>query len=123
MYESLLRELLDRVPGARGAVFCDEFGEAVQALGTSGRSAPFEVDDYDLKVAGAQLAEPLDVVGTTVREMGRVRECTIRGERETLLVHTLPDRYYLVLCLAPHASAAVARERMRDVAAKLAREI
>ena len=123
MFDVILKELIDSVPGARGAVFCDPLGETVNAVGASGRTAPHEQDDFDLRVAGAQLATPLELAARDNEHVGPILEATITGPRETLLVHLLKDGYYLVLCLEPRALSGLGRHRLRQVAARVDAEI
>lgn len=126
MFSRILRQLVESVPGARGAIFCDEEGEAVETFGISGEKArnAREIDDFDLKVAGAQLAEPLDVARAMAAELlGRPLELCIRGKNETLLLHTLPDGYYLVLCLSPRALTGIGQEQLKLAASRVIREM
>lgn len=121
MYDGILQELLDRVPGARGAVFCDDMGESVNAVGASGRTSRGTVNDFDLRIAGAQLATPLERVRLNSAEnIGNVGELLIRGPRETLLVHILPEGYYLVLCLEPDALTSRGAHELRLAARRVA---
>lgn len=124
MFDAVLAELVSRVPGARGAVFCDGFGESVTAIGASGRASPSTLNDFELRIAGAQLATPLELMALHARpNIGTVRELTIHGAAETILLQTLPDEYYLVLCIEPGALTARARRELRRTAVTVAREI
>lgn len=124
MFDVILRELIEATPGARGAVFCDSEGETVNSVGASGHRNPNKLDDYDLRVAGAQLATPIDLTLANATEtIGSLRECVIHGPQETLLVHILPDGYYLVLCLEPGSLTALAMHRLRHTAKRVAVEI
>ncbi len=55
--------------------------------------------------------------------LGRLQEFRVDGARETLLVHLLPDGYYVVLCLEPSALASVARFHLQRIGRELAKEI
>jgi hypothetical protein len=124
MFDVILRELIDATPGARGAVFCDREGETVNSVGASGQTNPELLNDYDLRVAGAQLATPIDLALTNAREsMGLLQECVIHGPRETLLVSVLPDGYYIVLCMEPGALTSRAMFRLRGAAKRVVEEI
>lgn len=115
---------MDSVPGTRGIVFCDSQGETVNSLGASGRHAPDLLYDYDLRVAGAQLAEPLDLAQANASEtLGMLRECVIAGGSEILLIHTLPDGYYLLMCLQPGALVSRAMQSLRHTAKLVAVEM
>lgn len=124
MFIRILQLLVEGIPGARGAVFCDGEGEAVQSFGFSGPNSAASKDDYELKIAGAQLAEPLDIAGAEAAELlGNTLELCIRGKHETLLVHTLPDGYYLLVCLEPHALVALGQVRLREAARRVRQEM
>ena len=123
MYDGMLRALVASVPGARGAVFCDPEGEAVSSVGASGRTSPESLDDFDLKVTGAQLATPLERVEQARDDLGALREMVVRGKKETLVVHSLKDGYYLVVCLAPSALASRALPASRKLASRLVADI
>ena len=123
MFDEMLRELIDAVPGARGAVFCAPDGEAVSCVGASGRSDGGERNDFDLRVAGAQLALPLDLAQPEGASIGPVREFVIIAAREKMLVHMLPERYYIVLCLHPEALVGRGLLFLRSIAERVAVEI
>lgn len=124
IFDPMLRVILDEVPGARGAVFCDSLGEAVNSVGASGRESPRTLDDFDLRVAGAQLAVPVDqILRHATEDLGTLQELIVRGPRETLLVHYLKDGYFLVVCLAPGALPSQGMAALRRVAARVLVEI
>lgn len=123
MFDVILQELIAAVPGARGAVFCDSLGETVNAVGASGRSAPTENNDFDLRVAGAQLATPLELTMRDNEHLGAIVEATITGPWESLLVHPLEDGYYIVLCLEPGALIGLGWYRLREAAMRVSAEM
>jgi len=123
MFDEMLKPLLD-LPGARGVVFCDREGFTVHAFGASGRQDKEEADDYELKVTGAQFATPLDqVILHATQNVGMLREVLLRGSNESLLVHVLPDGYYLILVLVAAAPTARAFHLLRAAARKVSTEI
>jgi hypothetical protein len=124
MFDVILRDLIDSTPGARGAVFCDSEGETVNSIGASGQRNPQLRDDFDLRVAGAQLATPIDLARAHARQtIGLLQECVISGPHETLLVHILPDGYYIVLCMEPGALTSRAMHRLRGAAKRVVVEM
>lgn len=123
MFDVILQELIAAVPGARGAVFCDALGESINAVGASGRSAPSAANDFDLRVAGAQLATPLELSMQNNEYLGAVLEATITGPRESLLVQQLHDGYYIVLCLEPGAIPGLGWYELRRAAARVVAEM
>lgn len=123
MFDVILQELITAVPGARGAVFCDALGESVNAVGASGRSAPDASNDFDLRIAGAQLATPLELSMQHNEHLGPITEVTITGPHESLLVRQLQDGYYIVLCLEPGAIPGLGWYRLRQAAQRVIAEM
>lgn len=125
-FAALLAELVAQAKGARGAVFCGHDGEFVDLL--VARPQPpgcGDLSEYDLKIIGAQLAAPWLRVqeGSANGGAGAAMEMGMRCRDGKLLCTRLPDRYYLVLVLAPSALAARAAVPLRLAADKLAREL
>jgi predicted regulator of Ras-like GTPase activity (Roadblock/LC7/MglB family) len=123
MLDDILRDLIDRIPGARGAIFCDSQGESVSAVGASGRTDVWCLNDYDLRCAGAQFATPLGLALDNATDLGPLELCTIAGGREKLVIAMLPDRYYVVVCLEPDALTGRAVHHLRLAAELLGSEI
>jgi hypothetical protein len=125
-FAALLAELVAQAKGARGAVFCGHDGEFVDLL--VARPQPpgcGDLSEYDLKIIGAQLAAPWLRLqeGSANGGAGGAIDMGMRCGAGNLLCTRLPDRYYLVLVLAPSAQAARAAFVLRRAADKLAREL
>jgi hypothetical protein len=121
-----LRDLLLRAPGARGAVFCDGEGEAVDLLIADPQPQGCgALTRYDLQLAGAQVAAAwLHLhAGSVERGAGRAIELQLRCEAGTLLCRVLRDDYYLVLLLAPGRAASTAAFAVRAAAAAVTAEL
>jgi hypothetical protein len=121
-----LRQLLLSAPGARGAVFCDGEGEAVDLLVADPPPegcAP--LSRYDLKLAGAQVAAAwLQMhTGSVERGAGRAVELQLRCEAGTLLCRVLREEYYLVLLLARRTPPSAAAFALRGAAALVGAEL
>lgn len=118
-FRRLLADLVAHAPGARGAIFCDHEGEnvdfAVRAPPPDGCGA---LTDYEMKVAGAQLAAQWILLREHGEShgAGTVHELSLRAEHGTLLCHALKDGYYLVLLLAPGVPAARCTHALRQTA-------
>jgi hypothetical protein len=112
-FRALLQTLVDRVPGARGAIFCDGEGEHVELAhpaAPSERAQP--LSDYDLKICGAQMAATLLHLHDASAEhsAGELAELRVLSVGGVLLCRALAERYYLVLLLAPgHRSPQASR--------------
>ena len=92
-FKSLLNLLIERVPGAQGAIIADWEGEAVEHVGI--------MDDYDLKVIGAHKGVILHSMRDVVDRLGddELREIIITTKEAQTLVLPVTKDYYLVLTL------------------------
>lgn len=92
-FRTLLNDLIQRVPGAQGAIIADWEGEAVDQVGF--------MDDYELKVIGAHKGVILSNLREVVDRLGddHLKEIVITtGQGQTLILPVTRD-YYLVLTL------------------------
>lgn len=114
----ILQRLVERVPGALGAVFVDWEGEAV------GGFAP-ELPALDLQIFGAQWG----VVWVQLRRAferaacGEPTELMVDGESGTALVRRVTDRYYVVLAVARDGALGKARQEISRGADELLAEM
>jgi len=92
-FKSLLNLLIERVPGAQGAIIADWEGEAVEHVGI--------MDDYDLKVIGAHKGVILHSMRDVVDRLGddELKEIIITTKQAHTLVLPVTNDYYLVLTL------------------------
>jgi predicted regulator of Ras-like GTPase activity (Roadblock/LC7/MglB family) len=90
-FKSLLTELVDSVPGARGAIVADWEGEAVDQVGP--------MDDYDLRLIGAHKGIILDNLRETMEKVGNedLRELVISTRDTQTLILPITGEYFLVL--------------------------
>ena len=102
----MLTALVKRVPKARGAVFCDHEGESVELV-----IHDDTLSEYELKVAGAQLAA------------GALLELQVGCGAGSLLCRALPEGYYVVLLVGEGGSGASAAFALRSVATQIASEL
>jgi hypothetical protein len=116
----MLTTLVDRVPQARGAVFCDHQGEAVELV-----IRDSTLPEYEMKVAGAQLASVWFNVHEAMRDCGAGAplELQIGCAAGNLLCRSLPDGYYVVLLLGRGGSGASAAFALRSTASQIAAEL
>ena len=110
-------ELLERVPGAQGAIIADWEGEAVDQVA--------RIDDYELKVIGAHKGVILNNLRQVVRRLdgGSLEELVIATEKTQTLVLPLTEEYFLVLTLACGDALGRALFEARRCAACLKMEI
>ncbi len=92
-FKPLLNALIERVPGALGAIVADWEGEAVDQVGT--------MDEYDLKVIGAHKGVILHSMRDVVDRLGddELKEIIITTKEAQTLVLPVTKDYYLVLTL------------------------
>jgi predicted regulator of Ras-like GTPase activity (Roadblock/LC7/MglB family) len=90
-FKSLLTELVDSVPGARGAIVADWEGEAVDQVGP--------MNDYDLRLVGAHKGIILGNLRETMEKVGNddLRELVISTRDTQTLVLPITGDYFLVL--------------------------
>lgn len=92
-FKSLLNALVERVPGAQGAIIADWEGEAVDHVGL--------MDDYDLKVIGAHKGVILHNMREVVDRLGNdeLKEIIITTGQTQTLILPVTKEYFLVLTL------------------------
>jgi len=90
-FKSLLTELVDSVPGARGAIVADWEGEAVDQVGP--------MDAYDLRLLGAHKGIILGNLRIMLDRIGdeELQEVVISTSDTQTLVMPITADYFLVL--------------------------
>lgn len=105
MFQSILAEVISRVPGAIAAVFLDREGETIEYAAT-------EVSKHDARIFGAY-------VGIFLARASRLAEGSparmkIEWERLTAMAVPLRDGYFLVLLMRrPYVETVAVRELLR----------
>jgi predicted regulator of Ras-like GTPase activity (Roadblock/LC7/MglB family) len=116
-FKHILQEMLDRMPGARGAIIADWEGEAVDQVA--------RIDDFEIKVFGAHKG----IILTRLREAlqrldgGDLEEVLIQYENDSAIILPLNEDYFLVLTIGPGELVGRAAFEMRRCATKLRLEI
>jgi len=121
VFQKILREMLQNIPGAIGAVFLDREGESVDLFAED----VFEISDDGLRAVGAYTGIFLSNVRRACERIhaGAPRELTIDFDNATVLSADLKEGYYLVLVVARGANEAVAVDRLRRCRDRLLTEI
>ena len=114
-FTEALRQVVARVPGARGAVFLDGEGEAVDEFA--------DVPTTEIRILGAHLGILVSLVKEHAAVLGEPQELVIEADRATLLVLVLDDRYVVALEAGPDAQLGVMRRELGRAAASLRREM
>jgi predicted regulator of Ras-like GTPase activity (Roadblock/LC7/MglB family) len=105
-FGQILESMVKRVPGAVGAVFADWEGEPVDQFA--------HIPPLDIQLVGAHWG----VVWSQANErlgkhgLGAVEELLIEGERATVLVRSVTDRYFVVLATRRDAHLGTARREL-----------
>jgi predicted regulator of Ras-like GTPase activity (Roadblock/LC7/MglB family) len=112
-FKSLLKRLLEDIPGALGAIIVDWEGEAVDQVA--------RISDYDIKVLGAHSGILLGLLREALARIdsGKLLDVVIRTGQNKTLISPLTDDYFLILQLGSEAIAARAAYRMRHCVAEL----
>lgn len=122
----MLARLVERAPGARGAVFCDHDGEFVELIIKEPQPARCaELSHYQMRVFGAHLAATWLALESNAGEIGagNVVELKMSCNGGTLLLRGLRDGYYLLLLCAPGTHSGPAAFALAETAREVAGEI
>ncbi|MBE0595631.1 MAG: roadblock/LC7 domain-containing protein [Desulfuromonadales bacterium] len=116
-FHAILSELVEKVPGALGAILADWEGEAVDQAGP--------LDTYELRVVGAHKGVILSNLRRVVSRLEGdcLREIVITTERSQTLVLPVTDDYFLVVFLERLAGLGRAQLEARRCLAGLRAEI
>ena len=116
-FKRLLTELVDRLPGASGAILADWAGEAVEQSG--------QMDDYELKVIGAHKGVILSNLRDVVRRLDgdEPEEIIVTTAEMQTLVLPITLEYFLVMTLRRGAALGLARFEAHRCADHLRAEI
>jgi hypothetical protein len=125
-FRLLLGELVEALPGARGAVFCDYEGESVDLFVAAPQPPGCgPLSEFDLKICGAQLTAVWTLLAERSLEhgAGRVDALHLHTDHGALLCAAVKDGYYVTLLLSPRAATAAARRRLGLLAHRFALEM
>jgi predicted regulator of Ras-like GTPase activity (Roadblock/LC7/MglB family) len=113
----MLTTLVERVAGARGAVFCDHEGESVELV-----LRDPQLSEYEMKIAGAQLAAVWLSLqeGAKASGIGATQELHVSCASGSLICRALPEGYYVVLLIGRGAPVSAAEFELRATASEIA---
>ncbi len=116
-FTPILRQAVERVPGAIGAIFADWDGEAVDHVATG----PSE----DMLVTGAHYGIVLNHVQSALHlfHFGEAEEMIVQHARVDLIVRAVRHGYYVLLAAHAGTHLAIARREVLAAASALAREM
>jgi predicted regulator of Ras-like GTPase activity (Roadblock/LC7/MglB family) len=106
-FAGILQRMVERVPGATGAIFADWEGEPV------GEFAP-EMPALEIQIFGAQWGVVWAELQRALAraQLGRARELIIDGEHGSVLVRQVTDEYYVVLAVGRDGHLAKALDEL-----------
>ena len=116
-FKRILKELVDLVPGATGAILADWEGEAIEQV--------CNFDEFEMKVIGAHKG----ILLSRLREMhegfslGEIEDVLITTEKQYSLVAAVGRDYVVVMTASREALPAVALMRLRIAVELLKKEI
>ena len=93
-FKSILKQLVEEIHGASGAIFADGEGEAVEQYS-------LDEESYQLKCIGAHKGIIFNLIRETQKVLGKddVESVTIRMENFDVIVASVEDEYYLAVTL------------------------
>lgn len=114
-FGDILAEVVEALPGSRGAVFVDWEGEAVDEV-----SAVAD-DVHDLRLLAAHWAITYYQAHAVLAKhgLGAPDEVVLRFERQQILLHRVTDDYLVVLSLEIDAHLGRAQNLLRQVGPRL----
>jgi predicted regulator of Ras-like GTPase activity (Roadblock/LC7/MglB family) len=93
-FTRILQELVERVPGALGAIFADWEGEAVGQFAVA-------LPDLEIKIVGAQWGVVWNEMQRALERarIGRAGELVVDARRGAVIVRQVTAEYFVVLSL------------------------
>jgi predicted regulator of Ras-like GTPase activity (Roadblock/LC7/MglB family) len=116
-FRSILQRIVERVPGALGAIFADWEGEAVDSYGTRAREEVFLIAaHYGVILHHIQSALHLT-------HFGEASEVILLHQKLDLIVRAVAQDYYVVLAVDAGAHLATALREVNAAVVELKREM
>ena len=116
-FKTILKELMDAVPGSTGAILADWEGESVEQCCL--------YDVFDLKVIGAHKGILLNLMKEAHQKMdaGELRHTVISTDERHLLTGPIGTDYFLVMTLDKSAIVGLAIRHFEAALERMYREI
>jgi predicted regulator of Ras-like GTPase activity (Roadblock/LC7/MglB family) len=103
-FGEILKSIVERVPGAIGAVFADWDGEPVDQFA--------HIPPIDIQIVGAHWGIVWSQATSRLSRLGPIEELLIEGERAIVLVRAVTAQYFVVLAIKRDAHLATARREL-----------
>jgi predicted regulator of Ras-like GTPase activity (Roadblock/LC7/MglB family) len=116
-FADILKQMVDRVPGAVGAIFADWEGEMVDQFA--------HIPPLEIQLVGAHWGVVLTQASAGLERLGLgvIEEFLVEGEHGTVLIRRVTDRYYVVLTAKRDVHLATARREIERGALTLLGEM
>jgi predicted regulator of Ras-like GTPase activity (Roadblock/LC7/MglB family) len=116
-FKTILKELMDSVPGSTGAILADWEGEAVEQCCL--------YDVFDLKVIGAHKGILLNLMKEAHQKMGAgdLKHTLISTDERHLLTGPIGDDYFLVMTMDKNVIVGLAIRNFEAALERMYREI
>lgn len=118
MFESTLKQLVDKVDGAQGAAVLNLDGLIIEAVDGAGEAV---TTAEALSEYGLIVRQLLDIGDAA--DLGKVGQLTIEGQDRTTLIRQLDDQYIAALQVGSGSIVGKAHFYLRIAAPDLAREL
>jgi predicted regulator of Ras-like GTPase activity (Roadblock/LC7/MglB family) len=105
-FGEILKNIVERVPGAIGAVFADWEGEPVDQFA--------HIPPIEIQIVGAHwgIVWSQATARLSQKGIGAIEELLIEGERAIVLVRAVTAQYFVVLAVKRDAHLATARREL-----------
>ena len=116
-FNHILQGMVERVPGALGAIFADWEGEAVDQFA--------HIPPLEIQLVGAHWGVVLTLATESLRRvsLGAIDELWVEGDRALVLIRRVTEKYYVVLAARKDAHLALARRELERGACRLREEM
>ncbi|MDA3864355.1 MAG: hypothetical protein PF689_10860 [Deltaproteobacteria bacterium] len=116
-FTEFLAEIIGLLPNSLGAIIQDWEGETIEYFG--------HLKADELRINAAQWGLLWRMIKYQAKHpyLKSSREIIIETDRQKIIIHTLFDRYYLVILLRKSASLSEARRVIGDMSARIVKEM
>ena len=116
-FAEILEQVVRDLPGARGAIFIDWEGEAVDAFTMA--------DDTEVRLAGAHWGIVFNHVRSALDKLGQgePREIMMRFDGQQVIIRRVDEGYMAIITMGPRTNLGRALGLMRRAGARLRREM
>lgn len=102
VFGEILKRVVAAVPGARGAIFADWEGEAVDNFSA-------QIDDTGLRLMGAHWGVIYSLARTAwTSELGQIKQLLLEFDTQRVVVRRVTEEYFVVMTLGLEGNLAYA---------------